>query len=241
MAVCCVRTTYDCVLGGSRIEDNAFCELQEQFRQSKTWVILEAPRMRRDDNRDEGALHNHDAFSYSLLRIDPQVKHTFLDDRVYSQDSKPMSKWSVDVESGTLTTRVFNRRTDYCSTIGAVQLWSQKARDCVDRFQLPDGARWVAIEVKARFRRPFRYWVLALPEMVDVLDFDASDYTWLVTGKLLGTIRRWVLCRERIPAADIFIGNNHEWLVSAPLRTALEDSGFTGGEFQRVEFSEPSA
>ncbi len=226
------------MLGGFRIEANASWELQEQCGRSKTLVIRKAPRMLRDGNTDEGVLHNNDAIGYSLLRIDSRVKHTFLDDRVYSQDSKPMSAWSVEVESGTLTARVFNRKADYCSTIGAVDLWSHRVRDCVDRFRLSDGARWIPVEVKMRFRRPWRHWVLALPEMFDVLDFDASDYTWLVPGKMLGTVRRWVLCRERIPPADIFIGNNYEWFVSEPLRSALEDSGFTGGEFQRVKCSE---
>ena len=194
-----------------------------------------------DDMKQGSVLHSSDVLGYSLLRINPRVKHTFLDDRVYSRDSKPMSAWSVDVESGTLTARVFNRKADHCSTIGAVQLWSQKARNCLDRFRLPDGARWVPVDVKMRAGMSLQYWVLALPGMLDVLDFDAANYTWLVPGKLLGTIRHWVLCRERIPAADIFIGNNHGWFISDPLRTALEDSGFTGGEFQRVAISELSA
>lgn len=127
--------------------------------------------------------------------------------------------------------RIESGLPDLIGTVGTYRLFSERAWQLLSRLRLHDATE--VSDVVVRLDRDYQYRVVE-PPVLKVMDREHARYTWLLEGKVLGDIEKWVIDPSLAPDADVFRGDDRSWLVTEAFYREWLRSEFTGAVFEAI-------
>lgn len=165
---------------------------------------------------------------YSCIRRDP-----------VRPDGEYLSYKDKDHPPCTLTVGR-QRMMDVAFTIGCKLLFSERLKQACLSLRIENQIEWTPVQVQYSNKTTDSYWALSYDGGFDALDTVRSVIVWLLPGKVIGSVSRWVLNRDRIPRLDLFtLKATTAWIVSGAFRARFESDGLAGAAFHPCELYPP--
>ncbi|MBL8795119.1 MAG: hypothetical protein JNM56_14515 [Planctomycetia bacterium] len=128
---------------------------------------------------------------------------------------------------------------DVANTVGGILLLSERGKRVCESVRMQEGMTWSPIEIRYRDKKTAAFWALTGNKRIDALDIERSEMSWLLPGKVIGTISRLVLDEAQLPELDIFVlDQTAKWIVSQTFRDKFEHEHLTGAVFHRCDVSQ---
>lgn len=172
---------------------------------------------------------------YRLEMDHERNPYAFIDDEPVRPDGRDLSYEDNDQPPCTL--KVGRKRMlDVAYTMGRALLFSERLKWACMSLRIEKEVKWTPVQVHYPDTMTSSYWALTYNRGIDALDTVHSKIVWLLPGKVIGSVSRWVLNSDRIPDLDLFtLKATTAWIVSEAFRAKFERDGFSGAIFHPCE------
>lgn len=173
-----------------------------------------------------------------IFRLAPDYHpdRTIFESPAVTQDGLRLKHWDRNVKKGTLRYEGSKPLPD-ASMVGKTILFNANVRELAATMRIPSNILWVPVDLFNKQQHVSTWWTAICTDTVRVLDLDRSPHTVYPSSRVLSKVERWVIDPDRLPDADLFVGELAEWLVTSRFQEAFARSGFVGLTFLPCEMA----
>lgn len=169
---------------------------------------------------------------YVLDTSEGQWAH--VSDRPKRDDGSYLERLDTDSPKCSLETAYSAPLTDVIRCVGFIYLFSDRTHGKLLSLRAPPLTTWIPVHVTSAHQSG-SYWALTCRDRFYALDRDRSDFEWLLPGKVMGAVKRWILDPVRLPPYDFFMADNGRWLVRESFVQLFDDAARPGAVFVECE------